>query len=399
MIKAHKIRLNPTPQDENYLRRAAGIARFAWNWTLEEYKRRKAAGEVIDWNEIKKQFRARIDAEFPFVREVTKCAAEEAINDLRRTINTYYKTKKSDPKSKVRFPGKRKRSKGVGGFGLANDKFWVEGHTAYIPKLGSVNMAEELRFSGRVMSGRVKEQAGRWYLIVTVSIEARTTQSIASRSASVGIDFGLSSFATLSDGARIETQDRVRRSERKLRRLQRGLARKQKDSRNRAKWKLRIARTHERIRNQRQDFLHKFTASVGAAFAIICVESLNLKGLQRTRFAKSFQDASIGEAINQLEYKAAERGGIVQKVGRLFASSKLCSECGDKNELLALYDRKWKCSHCGTHHDRDLNAAVNIELEGLRLLAGSGFVGVTTVELAAAASECQFRSKLRAMKQ
>lgn len=398
MIKAHKIRLNPTSHDENYFRRAAGIARFAWNWALEEYKRRKA-GEQIDWNEIKKQFRARIDAEFPFVREVTKCAAEEAINDLRQAINTYYKTRKSDPKSRARFPGKRKRSKGIGGFGLANDKFWVEGHTAYIPKLGVVNMAEELRFPGHVMSGRVKERAGRWYLIVTVSIETRSPQSIADPPASVGIDFGLSRFATLSNGARIETQDRVRRSERKLRRLQRGLARKQRGSRNRAKWRLRIARIHERIRSQRQDFLHKFTASTVATFAIICVESLNLKGLQRTRFAKSFQDASIGEAINQLEYKAAERGGILQKVGRLFASSRLCSECGDKNELLALYDREWSCSNCGIHHDRDLNAAVNIELEGLRLLAGSGFVGVTTVELAAAVSGCQFRNKLRAVKQ
>jgi len=129
MIKAHKIRLNPTSPQEAYFYRASGVARFVWNWALDEYMRRKAAGQEIDWNEIKIEFRARIKAEFPFVYEVTKCAAEVAIADLRQAINTYYKTKEANPKSKVKFPGRRKRSKKIGGFGLNNDKFSVSGHT------------------------------------------------------------------------------------------------------------------------------------------------------------------------------------------------------------------------------------------------------------------------------
>jgi putative transposase len=129
MIKAHKIRLNPTSPQEAYFYRASGVARFAWNWALEEYKRRKTAGQEIDWNEIRKEFRARIGTEFPFVHEVTKCASEVAIADLRQAINTYYKTKRANPKSRVKFPGPRKRSKGIGGFGLNNDKFSVSGHT------------------------------------------------------------------------------------------------------------------------------------------------------------------------------------------------------------------------------------------------------------------------------
>src|ERR1041384_6459418 len=129
MIKAHKIRLNPTPEQANYFYRAAGVARFAWNWALTEYKRRKEAGEEVDWNEIKRQFRAKIESDFPFVREVTKCAAEQAINDLRQTIKIYYKTKKQNPKSKVKFPGYRKRGRKVGGFGLNNDKFSTSDHT------------------------------------------------------------------------------------------------------------------------------------------------------------------------------------------------------------------------------------------------------------------------------
>src|SRR5262247_618767 len=145
MIKAHKIRLNPTSEQKTYFYRASGVARFAWNWALDEYRRLKAAGQEIDWNEIKIEFRARIKTEFPFVREVTKCAAEVAIADLRRAINTYYKTKGSNPKSKVRFPRRRKRSQKVGGFGLNNDKFSVSGHMVYVPKLEWIANA----FTGR----------------------------------------------------------------------------------------------------------------------------------------------------------------------------------------------------------------------------------------------------------
>jgi putative transposase len=232
MIKAHKIRLNPTLPQEAYFYRASGVARFAWNWALEEYKRRKAAGQEIDWNEIKKEFRARIETEFPFVQEVTKCAAEVAISDLRQAINTYYKTKQANPKSRVKFPGPRKRSKKIGGFGLNNDKFSVSGHTVYVPKLGEVNMAEALRFDGRILNGRIKEQAGRWYLTITVEIEP-VAQAVARLPRSVGIDFGLSRFATLSNGEKSETQAHYRQAEGKLKRLQRGLARKKKGSNTR----------------------------------------------------------------------------------------------------------------------------------------------------------------------
>src|SRR6266540_842123 len=275
MIKAHKIRLNPTLPQEAYFYRASGVARFAWNWALEEYKRRKAAGQEIDWNEIKKEFRARIETEFPFVQEVTKCAAEVAISDLRQAINTYYKTKGANPKSRVKFPGPRKRSK----------------------KLGDVNMAEALRFDGRILNGRIKERAGRWYLTVTVKVE-HVARPVASPQRSVGIDFGLSTFATLSNGDRSETQAHYRQAEGKLKRLQRGLARKKKGSNNRKKWKLKIARAHERVVNLRNDFLHKFTGQVSMAFSIVCVEDLCLKGWIHLA-GKSTHDEGIGQAINQ----------------------------------------------------------------------------------------------------
>lgn len=349
MIKAHKIRFNPTREQAQYFYRAAGVARFAWNWTLQEYKCLKAENSPVNWNQLKIDFRKQIDEQFPFVREVTKCASEEAISDLRKAINVYYKTKQANPKSKIKFPGLRKRSQKVGSFGLANDKFWIDGHSGYVPKLGLVNMAERLRFDGKILSGRVKERAGKWYLTVTVETLSQPQPSLRG---SVGIDFGLSSFATLSTGEVVKTQARFRKSERKLSALQRGLARKQKGSRNRAKWKLKVARLHERISSQRRDFLHKFTTRIAATCAVVCIEDLNLVGLCQTRLAKSIADAGIGEAVSQLEYKTGWFGSLLQKVDKFFASSKLCNQCGAKHDQLSLSDQEWTCLACGAHHDR-----------------------------------------------
>jgi putative transposase len=160
-----------------------------------------------------------------------------------------------------------------------------------------------------------------------------------------------------------------------------------------------VARYHERVRCQRSDFLHKFTTGLVEHFGTVCVEDLGLPGLCQTHLAKSFHDAGIGEAIRQLEYKQAWRGGVLQKVGRFFPSTKRCHVCGLVNAALTLADRTWRCDGCGTVHDRDLNAALNIELEGLALLAGSGYVGVTPVELVAPTGGVRTSSTLRAVKQ
>ncbi len=375
MRKAHRIRLNPTPEQEQYFLRAAGVARFAWNWGLAEYQQLKSEGRKADWNQLAKNFRRRSHTEFPFVWEVTKCAAQEALRDLRRTIGTYYKTKPKNPQCK--FPGFRKRSQRIGGFGVANDKFSLKRHEVRIPKLGIVTMAEPLRFAGKILSGRVTERAGHWYLTVIMETEA---SPMGTPPGSVGIDFGLKAFATLSTGEVTETQGYFRKSERRLRGVQRGLARKRKGSNNRAKWKRKVSHASERVRHQRQDFLHKFTTRLVASFGTICIEDLNLTGLCRTRLAKSFYDAGIGEAVRQLTYKTEWGGGQLQKVDRFFPSSKLCRHCGTKNEELQLVDREWTCVRCGARHDRDKNAAINIQVEGLCLLAGDGYLGVTPVD-------------------
>jgi putative transposase len=152
-------------------------------------------------------------------------------------------------------------------------------------------------------------------------------------------------------------------------------------SSNYRKAKLRVARYQEHTANQRKDFLHKMTTEVCKAFGVVCIEDLNLKGLCQTRLAKSFNDAGIGYAIQMLSYKA----NTLQKVDRFFPSSKLCNVCGLKNTALTLSDRVWLCA-CGVLHDRDHNASINIELEGVRLLVAGGYSDVTPVEFAASTS-------------
>jgi putative transposase len=365
MLRAQQFRLNPTPEQRAYFMQAAGTARFVYNWALHEYRAAKERGEKMNWNALQKRFNQIKVEECPWVLGVSKSVSQVAFADLRRSINTYYKAKKTNP-NRLRFPGLRKRSRRIGGFGVQNDQFSISGNTVRLPRLGKVNISHPLRFTGKIMSGRVKEKAGRWYFIVVVECES---QPVANASGAVGIDFGLSHFAVLSTEKVYENQVYFRRSERKLRLLQRGLARKKKGSNNRAKWKIRVARVQEHVANQRKDFIHKFTTEITQLFDVVCVEDLNLAGLHRTRLAKSFSDVAIGETVRQLSYKA----NWLQKVDRFFASSKLCHKCGWKKEDLKLSDRFWTCEGCWVTHDRDYNAAMNIKIEGIRLLAGTGY--------------------------
>ncbi len=387
MLRAHKIRLNPTPEQTVYFFRAAGIARFSWNWALDDYKRQKSEGLKADWNDAKKRFRLSIDEQFPFVRDVTKCAFEEAFSDLAKSVGTYYSAKKAGGR-KVRFPGYRKRHKRIGGFGIANDKFRTNGHSIRIPRLGWVNMAEPLRYAGSIRTGRIVEGGGNWYAVIVVEVE----KPVSTAEGSTGIDFGLKTFATLSTGEVYETQKTYRKGQRKLRALSRSLSRKKRGSANWKKQKARVGRFHRRLSDRRKDFLHKFTTAVTAKYAVVCIEDLNLRGMCRTNLSKSVNDAGIGISVKMLEYKA----DILQKVGRFYPSSKRCFECGAINANLKLSDRTWTCV-CGSVNDRDHNASKNIELEGVSLLFRDGYTEVTPVKFGAStlvlgskqASDCE----------
>ncbi|MBV7337023.1 transposase [Chloroflexi bacterium TSY] len=368
--RAHKIRLNPTDEQEVYFRKAAGTARFAYNWALNQWKGHKELfpEQPHGVMAIKKDLNHIKYSKFPWMLEVAKDVIENALANLGRALKNYFDSKEGKCEGpRVGFPRFKSKKHSKRSFGLNNDKFRVDGHWIRIPKLGWVNMAEELRFAGKIMSGVVSETGGKWYVSITVQIDQ--AEPIRHPVASVGIDLGLKTLATLSDGEAFENQKRLRSELNKLKRLNRELARRQEGSNRWWKTKRRLQRFHARIRNRRQDAIHKMTTQIAKTYRLVGLEALNVKGMQRNRrLALSVADAAMGEITRQLLYKSEWFGGTVQQIGRFYASSKTCNACSHINQDLTLSDRQWTCTGCGVIHDRDWNAAKNIEQEALRLV-------------------------------
>jgi putative transposase len=246
-------------------------------------------------------------------------------------------------------------------FTLTNDQFRVDAKRIHIPKLGWVRMREPLRFTGRIVSASVSLKGGRWHASITVDTPDPSLPPAENQSA-VGIDLGVSTLATLSTGETWAGPKALRSLLERLRRLSRALSRKCKGSRNRAKAKARLAKLHARIANIRRDALHKLSTSITRRFHTIGIEDLNVKGmLSNRRLARAVADIGFYEWRRQVDYKAAWRGSNVVVADRWYASSKTCSCCGHRLEVLELGTRHWTCPACGARHDRDFNAAVNLE--------------------------------------
>ena len=364
--RAHKIRLNPTPEQEEFFRRCAGVSRFVFNHGLAEWQRLYGEGVNPSALGLKKEFNAIKRDEFPFVTEVPKDVAEGAFSNLGKAFKNFFDGLKGK-RPRMGFPRFKSKRHSKATFTLNNDKFKVDGHWLKVPKMQElVNMAEVLRFDGKIMNGTVSEDGGKWYISITVQMPKPSP--INHPVASVGIDLGLKTLATLSDGKDFENQKVLRSELNQLKRLNRELARRTPGSNRWWKTKRKLQRFHVKIRNRRMDAIHKMTTQIARTYALVGVEDLHVAGMVRNRkLALSISDAAMGEVLRQLAYKAEWFSGTVQKVGRFFASSKLCSACGHKNERLTLADRRWVCAGCGTIHDRDWNASKNIEQEALKL--------------------------------
>lgn len=387
IIKAHKIRLNPTSEQAAYLWRAAGVARFAFNWGLAEYNRRKEAGEKVKIRGKKPtligDFIAIKGDEFPWASEVTTWAVQGAFADLDAAIKRYFDLKKKGnlvpPKgTKPRKDGKpfgwpqfKAKHKTTPAFYLANivlhfdqNRFWFDWG-----RVGWVNMTEPLRFEGKVMAGRISYRAGHWWLSVQVEVEHEIPPP---NDEVVGVDLGIKYLAVTSDGQVFDNPKAFERMQRKLRRLQRSFARMEKGGQNWLKMKDRIAKLHYRIACIRNEASHQMTSQLARDYGVIGVEDLNIKGMVKNRrLAKAVSDAALYEKRRQLDYKTAWNGGIVVAVDRWFPSSKMCNVCGTIKADLKLSDREWTCEECGSLNQRDGNASLNIRDEAARILAES----------------------------
>ena len=351
MILSHKIRIYPNREQEQFLKKSCGVARFAYNWGLAEWQKRYENGEKPNHLKLKKQFNGIKQVEFPFVCEVSKCCSETAFANLGKAYKNFFDRRAKYPKFK---------KKGIhDSFGLDNLKFRVDGKHIKLAKMSPMRMAEPLRFDGKIMSGTVSRVADNWY--ISIAVEVKKDLTLPKTGKYVGVDLGVKDIAITSDGCKFANPRWIQKSEKKLKRLQRELARRKRASKRRERTRLRLARQHDRVANQRKDWLHKITTYLVRNNDVIALENLNVRGMVKNHnLAKAIANVSFGEFNRQIEYKAQMYGKQIYRVDRFFPSSKTCSVCGCVQEKMPLHIREWTCPDCGAHHDRDINAATNL---------------------------------------
>ncbi len=369
MIKAHKIRLHPTEEQKVYFAKAAGTTRFVWNWALAEWNRHYEAGEKPTAFKLKKQFNEIRREQFPWTWEVTKNASDQPFLDLGKAWASFFEgLKNGKKKGRPKFKSKKQSQ---ASFYLANDQLELGDHRVWIPKLGWVNMAENLRFKGKVTGARVTRTADWWFISITVELPDEKPDK---KTAAVGLDVGLNRLATLSTGEGFENQKFLKTALDKLRQANKRLHRRVKGSKNREKARRQVARLHYQITCLRDDVLHKLTTRLANCYGIVGIEDLNIKGLMKNRkLARSFSDAALGKLLKLLTSKVEHRGGVVVKIHRFFPSTKSCHCCGWKWEAMDLSDRIFLCQNprCAYYRfpqDRDHNAGLSIRDEALRLI-------------------------------
>ena len=353
MNLSHKIRLHPNKEQTQGLRKACGCSRFAWNWGLREWERQYKEGLKPTAFKLNKQFNAIKKQQFPWIYESPKDCNQRPFINLGKAFTKFIKEKKGHPKLHKR--GRRDS------FYISNDKARiVEDKWIQVPLLGKIRLAENPRFSGKIMSYTVSLDVDQWF--VSIAYELPDPSNKITNQEVLGIDLGLKHFAVLSDGTKIENPKLFKKIEKQRVRAERRLAKKQKGSANRRKARVRLAKIHRKLRRQRQDFIHKFTSGLAKTKQELVIEDLKVSNmLKNHKLAQSIANVCWGELRRQLEYKTRRYGSLLTVVSTFFPSSKLCSCCGFKLDKLNLSVREWACPKCSTVHDRDLNAAMNLK--------------------------------------
>ena len=359
----YRFKLEPTPEQERGLSRLAGARRFIWNWGLARRRAHYAEhGKTLQYSALNLELTTlKQDEETKWLREMDSQALQESLRDLDRSFVNFFEKRACFPK----FKKKRKQRDSF----RIPQRVKIDGERVYCPKIGWIRFHLSQPVIVPTKSATFKRDAcGDWF--VTLIAEREVEDRISIPTNPVGIDLGLKAFATFSgDAPDIPIPKFFRKSESVLRKVQRVLSRRKKGSTRRAKTKLRVSRVHRKTARKRSDFLHKTTTALVARYDLICIEDLSIKGLAKTKLAKSILDAAFGEFRRQVEYKAAWSGKLVSVIGRFYPSSKLHRICGTIKADLTLADRIWTCEGCGVIVHRDKNAAENILAEGLNLVA------------------------------
>ena len=379
VFEAVKVALDPTPAQERLLLSHTGAARFAFNAGLAHVKAGIDTGAKPEWSyyALVRWWNANKDAlavnadGTPWWAENSKEAANTGLRSLAAALSNWSKSRRGERRGrKVGFPKFKAKSKAAPRFAYTTGAFGLiqgDPKALKLPKVGRVHCMEDVseRVGGaRVLRMTVSKRAGRWYAALTVERDDKPVAK-PQRGGAVGVDLGIKTLATLSDGTVIENPRCLAASERRLKRAQKALSRKVKGSRRRAKARAKVARLHAHVANCRRDAMHKATTMIAQTYLHISVEDLNVVGMVKNhRLAKAVSDASFGEFRRQLDYKTARTGAALHVVDRWYPSSKTCSKCGRVKAKLSLSERTYRCDGCGLVMDRDLNAAVNIKVAG-----------------------------------
>jgi len=360
--RSWRIRAYPNGAQRRLLGRWFGATRWLWNTALEirceAYRERGLTLTGSDLSRWVTQWRRTAGHEW--LAEVPATCLTQCLRDQDAAFRNFFSRRARYPRFKRKSSCASLRFQDVG-------RAWARGIVS-LPKLGMLSLAESLPEVERPdLVTLSRDAAGRYHVSFCAQVQ---TAVLPIRQRSVGVDLGLTHLATLSTGEKIPNPKRYHARLRYLRQQQRCLSRRQKGSRRREKQRLRVARAHARVRQERHCALHMLTTRLVYEFDLICIEDLNVKGLARGLHARAIHDAAFSEVRRQLAYKSDWYGKILVEVDRWYPSSKRCSECQHTLDALRLDDRQWTCPRCGTSHDRDINAAQNLLAEGLRQLAG-----------------------------
>ena len=352
MIRTHKIRLRVNNKQDAYLAQCSGTARYAYNKCLEKWNADYASDNQTRHNfySIKKWFNSQKKENCPWVYGYSKWVCDYAILYLAQGFTSFFKGNAKHP----RFHKKGEKES----FTIDGSVVKIEGKILHLPKKQSYKMTENLRFDAiKICSVTILRQADRWFVSICCEVPDMTRDS---QSGYVGIDLGIKELATLSDGTVVHNLRWLQNREKRLKHLQRELARKQKGSRNYAKAKKRLVKYHYHTACQRRDYLHKATTDIANRYEKVFMEDLNVSDMQKNHYlAKSISDASFNEFVRQIEYKTC-----LEKIDRFYPSSKTCSSCGYVQDM-PLHKRTYDCPYCGLSLDRDLNASINIRNVGM----------------------------------
>ena len=374
MLKAYKYRIYPTKIQKTLIEKHFGSTRFLYNYFLDyrqkEYaKGNKKVGYIITQAELTKL--KKLD-EYKWLNECGSQALQMALRNLDSAFTRFFKKQGSYPKYK----SKKHTHQSF----TAPQNIKVANNRVYLPKFTKdglkVKLHRQIPNNAILKQATISRQNNQYFISILVEDNISIPKPTKAKTA-VGLDMGITDLIITSDGKKYENKKYFIKSQKRLKKLQRRLFKKQKGSNNRQKAKLKVQKVHTKVTNQRKDYLHKISNEITNQYDIICLETLNVKGMIRNKhLSKSIVDVAWSEFIRQLEYKAKWRGKTIIKIDKWFPSSQICSYCGANTGKKPLNIRKFDCPQCGKKDiDRDINASINIRNYGLGQLDNRNTVG------------------------